>query len=117
MRSPPRGTTGVQFQTPLRCNPETYMRSGNPTLSGRESMDSEPLGNQDSNPIARGVTIPSTRMNDEIKMLRKLLNELCDKVYGSGGSGYVFEGKPVRSQLDMEALLEKELPSNYVLSQ
>lgn len=113
-KTPPQGTAGVQFQTPLRGNPETYMRSGNPTPSGRESMDSEPMGNQDSNPIARRVTVPSTRMDEEIKMLRKLLNELRDKVYGSGGSGYVFEGKPVRSQLDVEALLEQELPSKYV---
>ena len=35
-------------------------------------------------------------------------------MYGAGGSGYTFEGKPVRSQLDVEALLEKELPSKYV---
>ena len=42
------------------------------------------------------------------------MNELRDKVYGEGGSGYTFEGRPVRSQLDVEALLEKELPSKYV---
>ena len=76
--------------------------------------DSEPLGNQDSNTIAQGVSFPSTRIDDEIKVLRKLLNELCDKVYGAGGASYLFEGKPVRSQLDVEALLEKELPTKYV---
>ena len=54
------------------------------------------------------------RFADEIKDLRNLLTELRDKVYGAGGSGYTFEGKPVRSQLDVEALLEKELPSKYV---
>ena len=51
---------------------------------------------------------------DEIKILWDLLTELWDKVYGAGGAGYMFEGKPVHNQLDVEALLEKELPSKYV---
>ena len=104
---PTQGNSSVQFQTPLRCNPETYMETGGQTLSGRDS-------NQDSNPSAPGAAFPSTRIDEEIKSLRKLLSELRDKVYGSGGATYVFEGRPVRSQLDVEALLEKELPSKYV---
>ena len=35
-------------------------------------------------------------------------------MYGAGGASYLFKGKPVRSQLDVEALLEKELPSKYI---
>ena len=112
---PNQGETGVQFQTPLRTNPEsTYMGNANTIQSGRELLDSEPLRNQDLNPIARGASGDSTRWNEEIKVLRKLMNELGNKVYGEGGSGYTFEGRPVRSQLDVEALLEKELPSKYV---
>ena len=111
---PTQSNAGVQFQTPLRSNPETYMGGLGSTPLGRESTGSEGLGNQDSNLNPAGATFPSTRLDEEIKGLRKLLNELREKVYGAGGSGYSFEGKPVRSQLDVEALLEKELPSKYV---
>ena len=52
-------------------------------------------------------------LQEEIGTLRTLLNELRDKVYGSGGSGYIFYGHPICSQLDVEALLEKELPTKY----
>ena len=91
-----QGNTGFQFQTPLRSNPETYMGgSGNPVPLGSAPAVSESLGNQDSNSIGCGINFPSTRLDDEIKVLRKLLNELCDKVYGSGGASYVFEGRPV----------------------
>ena len=57
---PIQGNPGVKFQTPLRGNPETNMGAGNQTPSGRVSMDSEPLGNQDLNTIAQGVSFPST---------------------------------------------------------
>ena len=76
-------------------------------------MDSESQ-NQDLNPYTWEVTGGSTCFGEEIKVLRKLLNELGNKAYGAGGSGYVFEGKPIQSQLDVEALLEKELPTKYV---
>ena len=109
---PSQGATSVQFQTPMRANPESaYMDDANASRSGRGS---DPLRNQDSNTTAGGASLDSTRFEEEIKALRKLMNELRDKVYGEGGSGYTFEGKPVRSQLDIEALLEKELPSKYV---
>ena len=104
---PTQGNSSVQFQTPLRCNPETYMETRSQTPSGRDS-------NQDSNPSAPGAIFPSTRIDNEIKSLRKLLGELRDKVYRAGGATYIFEGKPVRSQLDVEALLKKELPTKYV---
>ena len=107
--------TGVQFLTPLR-NADKYI-SMNHVPSGREMMDSETLSNQDSNRGAGAASGNSMLLNEEIKVLelQGLLNKLKDEVYGSGGSGYTFEGKPVRSQLDVTALLEKELPSKYVL--
>ena len=105
--------TAVQFQTPLR-KLDTYI-SARGVSSGRKMMDSEPLLNQASNQGAGGGSGNSTLLSNEIKVLQDLLNELHDKVYGTGGSGYTFEGKPVQSQLNVEALLEKELPSKYVL--
>ena len=105
--------TGVQFETPKRNPDSIYGQSPASHLSGREMPDQNPQ-NQDSNRHARGAVDDSARFNSELKTLRKLLNELRDKVYGAGGSGYVFEGKPIRSQLDVEAMLEKELPSKYV---
>ena len=112
--SNPTQGAGVQFQTPVR-NPDTYISgSGMGSLSGRGMMGSNPPSNQDSNRGAGVNSASSTRIDDEIKDLRSLLTELRDKVYGAGGAGYTFEGKPVRSQLDVEALLEKELPSKYV---
>ena len=108
--NPPQGP-GVQFRTPVRNQP--YV-SGNAAVTGREMMDSEPLVTHDSNRGAGDDTATATRINEEIKVLRNLLSELRDKVYGAGGAGYTFEGKPVRSQLDVEALLEQELPSKYV---
>ena len=77
-------------------------------------MNPELLLTQGSNGGAGDGIATSTRLHEEIKVLRNLLSELCDKVYGAGGAGYTFEGKPVRSQLDVEALLEQELPSKYV---
>ena len=69
---PNQGATGVQFQTPLRTNPEsTYMGNANTAQSGRELLDSEPLRNQDSNSIACGVSGDSTRWNKEIKVFEK----------------------------------------------
>ena len=112
---PNQGAIGVQFQTPLRTNLETtYMDNGNSVWSGRDLLGSEPLRNQYLNPIARGISGDFIRWDEEIKVLKKLLNKLPDKVYSAGGSGYTFKGRPVRSQLDVEALLEKELPSKYV---
>ena len=104
-----QGTTGVQFQTPVRIDPDTiYMtRNGTPIQSERDLRGSEPLKNQDSNLVTSGSSGGSTRMGDKIKVLRKLLYELQDKVYRSGGSGYTFQGRPVQSQLYVEALLEK----------
>ena len=77
-------------------------------------MDSEPSQNQDLNSFAQGASTDSTRLDDKIKALQKLLNELRDKVSGLGGAGYTFGCKPVQSQLDVQSLLEKELPSKYV---
>ena len=77
-------------------------------------MDLEPRSNQDSNLNSQGLAGEPTQLSEEIKVLWKLLNELCKKVYGAGGSGYTFEGRPICSQLDVEALLEKELPEKYV---
>ena len=74
----------------------------------------EILQNQNLNSVASGTSIGPTHLQEEVGTLRKLLNELKDKVYGSGESGYVFDGRPIRSQLDVEALLEKELPAKYV---
>ena len=104
-----RGTAGVQFQTPVRTDLDTiYMtRNGTPIQSGRDLRGSESLKNQDSNLVTGGSSGGSTRMGDKIKVLRKLLYELQDKVYRSGGSGYTFQGRPVQSQLYVEALLEK----------
>ena len=110
-KNPSQGS-GVHFQTPLR-NPDTYI-SGRGVLPGRGMQNAGSSLNQDSNRGAGDCGGNSTRIDDEIKVLRDLLTELRDKVYGDGGAGYTFEGKPVRSQLDVEALLEKELPSKYV---
>ena len=110
-KNPTQGT-GVHFQTPLR-NPDPYI-SGRGAPSGGGIAVSGSPSNQDSIRGAGGNNDDSTRIAEEIKVLRGLLAELRDKVYGSGGSGYTFGGKPVRSQLDVEALLEKELPSKYV---
>ena len=109
----PREGMGVQFETPRR-NPESiYGQSATSMSVDRGMLGSEPR-NQDSNTNSSAFVADSTRFGEEIKSLRKLLNELRDKVYGAGGAGYVFEGKPIRSQLDVEALLEKELPTKYV---
>ena len=112
--SNPTQATGVQFRTPIRPSTDIYMDSSNPIRSGGDAMDLEPRSNQDSNSNAPGTTGETTQLQEEIKGLRKLLNELREKVYGAGGSGYTFEGRPIRSQLDVEALLEKELPGKYV---
>ena len=112
--SNPSQGAGVQFQTTVRPNLGTYMDPADSIPSGRDMMDSEPPANQDSNLLSRGASVNSTCLDKEIKVLRKLLNELHDKVYGAGGSGYTFKGRPIGSQLDVEALLEKELPEKYV---
>ena len=106
--------TGVQFQTPIRPSSDTYMDSSNPIQLGGGTMEVDPRSNQDLNPSGQDATSDPTQLSEEIKVLRKLLHELRDKVFGAGGSGYTFKGRPICSQLDVEALLEKELPRKYV---
>ena len=68
------------------------MESMGPALSGRDMARLELSQNQDLNLVAPGVSIAPTCLQEELGTLRKLLNELKDKVYGSGELGYVFDG-------------------------
>ena len=113
--SKPGQGASVQFQTPVRANPDNVGSEMN--LIGMEVPRNNNTGfpsmNLDLNLSSSNLVAPSC-LDDEAKLLQKMLNKIRNKVYRSGGTGYTFEGKPVQSQLNVEALLEKELLSKYV---
>ena len=83
--SKPNQGVGVQFQTPVRSNPEaTYMKSMGSAPSGRDMMSSESSRNQDLHLLACGASFAPMHLQEEIGTLRKLLNKLRDKVYKYG---------------------------------